>query len=215
MTDEIDFTMMYVTHDAFRRDLVRLEAAVVDGRAATREVRAGWDNFTDQLHVHHTVEDEWLWPRLTERVKDRPDALALLADMEAEHGRLDPLLEEFGGALEANAADLAARVETLTAVLDQHLEHEENEALPLIQEVMTPADWKEFGRAMARRQGVKGAAAYVPWIIDGISRDDRRRFLANLPAPVRAINRLAWTPKYRRRRLWNPTESGRLAPKAA
>jgi iron-sulfur cluster repair protein YtfE (RIC family) len=213
MTDEIDFTMMYVTHDAFRRDLVRLEAAVVDGRAATAEVRAGWDNFTTQLNVHHTVEDEWLWPRLTELVKDRPDALALLADMEAEHARLDPLLEELGRALAANAADLAERVETLTAVLDQHLEHEEDEALPLIQEVMTPADWKEFGRAMARRQGVKGAAAYVPWIIDGIPRADRRRFLAHLPAPVRAINRLAWTPRYRRRRLWNP--AGSVAPEAA
>ncbi|WP_329245243.1 hemerythrin domain-containing protein [Actinoallomurus sp. NBC_01490] len=210
MTDQIDFTMMYVTHDAFRRDLVRLEAAVADGRAVTQEVREGWDNFTAQLHVHHAVEDEWLWPRLAELAGDRPGAPALLAEMEAEHARLDPLLEELGGALEANAADLAERVETLTTVLDRHLEHEEDEALPLIQEVMTPADWKEFGSAMARRQGVKGAAAYVPWIIDGMSRADRRRFLAHLPAPVRAINRLAWTPRYRRRRLWNPTGTGSL-----
>ncbi|GLY75218.1 hemerythrin domain-containing protein [Actinoallomurus iriomotensis] len=215
MTDQIDFTMMYVTHDAFRRDLARLEAAVADGRAATPQVRAGWDNFTAQLHVHHTVEDEWLWPRLTELVKDRPGALALLADMEAEHARLDPLLEGLGRALAANAADLAQRVETLAAVLDRHLEHEEDEALPLIQEVMTPADWKEFGRAMARRQGVKGAAAYVPWITDGIPRADRRRFLSHLPAPVRAVNRLAWTPRYRRRRLWNPPGSGGLRPTKA
>jgi hypothetical protein len=202
MNGEIDFIMMYVTHDAFRRDLARLEAAASDGRASTPGVRAGWENFKAQLHVHHTVEDTWLWPRLTELVKDRPGALALLADMESEHARLDPLIEEFDRALAGAATDLTERAKALTAVLDGHLEHEEEEALPLIQEVMTPGNWSEFGRAMARRQGVRGAAVYVPWIKDGMPRDDQRRFLGELPAPVRALDRLVWTPRYRRRRLW-------------
>jgi Hemerythrin HHE cation binding domain len=201
-TDEIDFIMMYVTHDAFRRDLARLEAATAAGRARTPEVRAGWRNFTAQLLIHHTVEDAWLWPRLTELVKYRPEALALLKEMEAEHARLDPLIEEFDRALADGTDDLLDRAKALTAVLDEHLEHEEEDALPLIQEVMTPADWKEFGRAMARRQGVRGAAVYVPWITDGATRAERRRFLAQLPPPVRALNRLVWTPRYRRRHMW-------------
>jgi iron-sulfur cluster repair protein YtfE (RIC family) len=202
MNGEIDFTMMYVTHDAFRRDLARLEAAASAGRAGTPPARAGWENFKTQLHVHHTVEDTWLWPRLTDLVGDRPDALALLNDMESEHARLDPLIEAFDQGLAEDATDLTERAKALTAVLDRHLDHEEEEALPLIQEVMTPGDWREFGRAMARRQGVRGASVYVPWIKDGMPRAGQRRFLGELPPPVRALDRLVWTPRYRRRHLW-------------
>src|SRR5881394_1749001 len=90
--DTIDFTVMYATHDAFRRDLERLEAAAAAGKAGTPEVRAGWESFKSQLIVHHTVEDAYLWPRLRSAVAGRPDDLALLDDMEAEHARIDPLL---------------------------------------------------------------------------------------------------------------------------
>jgi hypothetical protein len=201
MTDTIDFTEMYVTHDAFRRDLERLAAAAEAGKATGPEVRAGWEAFKDQLLVHHSVEDEWLWPRLAERVKD-PEELALLGDMEAEHARLDPLLASYDEALAAGATDLAVRAKELGAVLGRHLEHEEEEALPLIQSVMTPQDWRAFGRAMARRQGVRGASNWIPWVTEGMPQAERRRFLAKFPAPLRLVNRLLWAPRYRRRNLW-------------
>lgn len=200
-TDKIDFTEMHVTHDAFRRDLERLEAAAHAGNATAPVVRAGWENFKAQLLIHHSVEDAWLWPRLTELVKG-PAALALLKDMEAEHARLDPLLASYDEALEAGAPDLAGRAKELGAVLGQHLEHEEEEALPLIQSVMTSGDWRAFGRAMARRQGIRGASVWVPWITDGMPRAEQRRFLARFPAPLRVLNRLLWDPRYRGRRLW-------------
>jgi Hemerythrin HHE cation binding domain len=201
MTDKIDFTEMYVTHDAFRRDLERLEAAAHAGKATGPEVRAGWENFKDQLLVHHSVEDAWLWPRLTELVKD-PAELALLEDMEAEHARLDPLLASYDEALADGAPDLAVRAKELGVVLGRHLEHEEEEALPLIQSVMTPRDWRGFGRAMARRQGVRGAAHWVPWVTDGMPESERRGFLARLPAPLRLLDRTLWAPRYHRRHLW-------------
>ena len=62
MTDSkqktIDFTPMYASHDAFRRDLERLAVAVAEGRAATPAVRAGWENFKHQLHIHQTGDAE-------------------------------------------------------------------------------------------------------------------------------------------------------------
>ena len=201
MTDRIDFAEMYVTHDAFRRDLECLEAAAQAGKATGPEVRAGWANFKAQLLVHHSVEDAWLWPRLTERVK-APAELALLKDMEAEHARLDPLLESCDEALAAGAPDLAVRAKELGEVLGRHLEHEEEEALPLIQSVMTQQDWRAFGRAMARRQGVRGVANWIPWITDGMPQAERREFLARFPAPLRLLNRLLWNPRYRGRHLW-------------
>src|SRR5438132_1328675 len=81
---------------------------------------------------------------------------------------------------------------TRSAVLRQHMTHEENRALPLIQEVLTPKDWSAFRNAMARRQGPKGAAMYVPWIMDGAGAEDQRNFLNTMPAPVAVINRLVW-----------------------
>ena len=39
---DIDFTIMYATHRAFRRDLRRLAAAVEAGQAGTPQVLAGW-----------------------------------------------------------------------------------------------------------------------------------------------------------------------------
>jgi hemerythrin-like domain-containing protein len=201
MTEKIDFTEMYVTHDAFRRDLDRLEAAAQAGRTGDPRVRDGWENFKAQLFVHHSVEDESLWPRLTPFAKT-PETRRLLEDMEAEHARIDPLLEGFDRALEDGAEDLVVRAKELNDVLGQHLEHEEEQALPFIQEVLTPADWRAFGRAMARKQGIRGASNWIPWIVDGMAPADAHRFLARFPAPLRLLNRLLWAPRYDRRRLW-------------
>jgi hypothetical protein len=46
----IGFTMMYVTHNALRRDLSHFATAVAANRAASPGVRAGWQNFKAQRH---------------------------------------------------------------------------------------------------------------------------------------------------------------------
>jgi hypothetical protein len=46
--DRIDFTMMYTTHHAFRRDLDRLISAAAVGKDSTSLVRDGWENFKIQ-----------------------------------------------------------------------------------------------------------------------------------------------------------------------
>jgi len=200
--EAIDFTMMYVTHDAFRRDLGRFTAASAAGTAHTLGVRAGWENFKAQLLLHHSVEDTDLWPRVRRAAAGQPSGLALLDEMEAEHAQIDPLLAAVDGALAGSGQGLATHTEALASALGSHLKHEEDAALPLIQSVCTLADWRAFAGEMRRRQGVKGAAIYVPWILDGAARDGRQRFLAMLPGPVRIISRLVWEPRYRRRGLW-------------
>jgi hypothetical protein len=79
---------------------------------------------------------------------------------------------------------------------------EECSALPLIQEVLTPKDWAAFRDGMARSQGPKGAAVYIPWVIDGVPDVERRRFLNALPGPVAIINRLFLESRYQKRNLW-------------
>jgi iron-sulfur cluster repair protein YtfE (RIC family) len=198
----IDFIMMYATHDAFRSDLDRLAAAGAAGKAGIPQVRAGWQNFKTQLLIHHSVEDSHLWPALQRAVARRPGDLALLDQMQAEHAQIDPLLAAVDKALTGSDGDYARPVRDLSAALIQHLTHEEQAALPLIQSVLTPSDWRAFAGQMRRRQGVKGAAVYVPWVLDGTARPRQREFLAQLPGPVRLICRLLWQPRYRRRNLW-------------
>ncbi|WP_329535607.1 hemerythrin domain-containing protein [Streptomyces sp. NBC_01450] len=198
----VDLTVMYAAHDAFRRDLERLGDAAADGTAFTPQVRAGWDNFRHQLHIHHTAEDSDLWPRVEHKVAGRPRDVALLAEMEAEHALLDPRLTAVDAALKDRSAELPFLVRTLAATLDDHLAHEEESALPLIREVLTPADWGAFTGRIRKTQGVRGAAVFVPWIVDGASPADRARFLGALPPPARVLNKLFWDAGYRRRGLW-------------
>ncbi|MFC1434252.1 hemerythrin domain-containing protein [Streptacidiphilus sp. N1-3] len=219
MADTIDFTMMYVTHNAFRRDLGRLTAAAAEERPDTGRIRGGWENFKQQLHIHHTVEDTDLWPRLHRAVTSADD-LALLEQMEAEHALIDPLLAAVDKAMDkamdkakdGRRADLADCLDQLSEALVHHLEHEEAQALPLIQAVLTPADWRAFANAMRSRQGVRGAAVYVPWILDGAAPAEQRRFLGALPAPVTVLNRLLWQRSYRRRQLWGSASATGPAP---
>ena len=87
---------MLAAHAAFRRDLAQLAraAAFADlpdpGRRAS--VRAGWELFKRQLHLHHTAEDEIVWPALRERLPRSDHAQSVLDAMEAEHQQIDPLL---------------------------------------------------------------------------------------------------------------------------
>jgi hypothetical protein len=100
-------------------------------------------------------------------------------------------------------AELPARVEELRATLDHPLSHEEADALPLIQSVMTPKDWAGFRGAMARRQKLSGAAEWIPWITDGMTPNDARKWLQRMPPPLRLLNKLSWESRYRNRNLWS------------
>lgn len=201
---KIDFTMMYASHDAFRRDLRRMAAAARDGRAGSQAVRAGWETFKQQLHVHHTAEDAALWPIVRVKVAQHPDALDLLDEMEDEHAQIDPLLASVDSAVDAgDAARLSHAVAKLAEALDAHLAHEEEKVLPLIDARLTQRDWAGFGKYLRQRQGLKGAATFFPWLLDGAPAETRSRVLGVLPPPVRLLYRGFWRRSYYRIPRWN------------
>jgi hypothetical protein len=206
----VDFTVMYAAHDAFDRDLSRLTEAVRSARTADPAVRAGWATFKNQLHLHHTAEDIALWPALRRQVTE-PAQIAVLDAMEAEHARIDPLLARVDAALAAGHGAGAGHVASLTAtasaaeladVLTGHMAHEEDEALPLIADHLGAAGWAAFGRRAGRSQGLRGAAEFFPWMLDGAPADTTRRLLGLLPPPVRLLYRAVWRPAYARQPRW-------------
>ncbi|MGA8245729.1 MAG: hemerythrin domain-containing protein [Nocardioides sp.] len=198
LTGSVDFTMMYVAHDAFNRDLGRLVAAAEAGAGLSPAAIATWRSFSKQLHTHHRAEDASLWPRLYRAVSD-PDEIEVLREMEAEHGSLDPRLEQIDAAIDAgDATTLRAELEALAEGLSQHMIHEEQAALPLLERRTGAAGWESFTREIRAQQGgLKGAAEYLPWVLDDATPETTAKVLHLLPPPARFLYRRLWEPKYR------------------
>jgi hypothetical protein len=78
MSSKLDMTAMYAAHDALRREmelLARTAARVDDDPRRILGTAVGWELFKKSLHVHHTAEDDALWPAMHEAAADHPDDL--------------------------------------------------------------------------------------------------------------------------------------------
>ncbi|MFL6110845.1 MAG: hemerythrin domain-containing protein [Catenulispora sp.] len=207
-TGDLDLTAMYVMHDALRRELEPLARVTVrideDPRVVLRTA-VGWQLFKTSLHAHHTAEDEALWPALRANLAGRPDELALLEAMEAEHGAVDAVI----AAIDALLADPGASLDCLGDLVDSlavgltgHLKHEEDQAIPLIRAVATPQQWIRFGQVHGQRIG-PDAPRLLPWLLDGADEDAVAALLAPLPEPARAAFAAQWQPAYAALSRWS------------
>jgi hypothetical protein len=227
-TGDADLTIMLAAHDAFRRDLVSLVRSV-QGPARTdpdrqRSVAAGWELFKSQLHLHHTAEDDLIWPALRERLAHSENALSVLDEMEEEHSRVDPLLAAVDGAFAALArpaddrpagqpatsrpagqpgADRLADVtDALVTTLTAHLTHEERDGLPLIGVALTSAEWRGVGFKIARRNGLSSGGQMFSWMLDGATPEQLHATIGQLPPPVRLLYKAVWKPRFNKTPRW-------------
>ncbi|GGP46346.1 hemerythrin domain-containing protein [Streptomyces melanogenes] len=196
-----DLTLMYATHDAFRRDLGLLAAAARDnGTAPGSAFRTGWETFQTFLTIHHTAEDKVLWPLMRAKLADDPARLRLLDEMDDEHEALDPLLDAVEDVLAQRQQErLPALISTVADKLAHHLEHEERAALPVVLSVLSAQEYDTFGAEQRRMLGVKGGALYFPWVLDGASEETQRTALGVVPPPVRFLYKAVWRPRYQKR----------------
>jgi len=198
----VDLTEMLAAHRAFRRDLDLFVAATrdipLDDREAWRLLNRRWGLFCEVLHGHHTAEDEGVWPALRARAEEAGDrgTLAVLDAMDDEHADIDPLLASLseGFACLATEPDARARGEqaalTVTAreQLGRHLDHEEVDALPLVQRYLSPDDWARIVKEhVARPASLRAAVETIGWGLHDLPDPVIARLL---PAPVRLLWRL-------------------------
>jgi hemerythrin-like domain-containing protein len=194
----VPMDVMYVMHHAFRRDLAAFAAAVpvtpLSDRDTWQALADRWALFAEVLHEHHTGEDTGVWPFLM----DRADAQgrATLTAMEAEHAEIDPLLEACAAGFEVLAtrpdederAALAVRLVAARESLGRHLAHEETDAIALLQELMTPADWHRIDEEHFKEgHGLGYFARLVPWAAHGLPRDVRARVFAEAGKPFEVL----------------------------
>lgn len=196
MTDnfKLDMTIMVAIHDALRRDVKQV--AQMDSRSA------GWDLFDRMLHIHHTAEDDLLWPVVRNAVTGQADA-ALLDEMAAEHATLGPLLETIEGAFAGGQSAADPRADLATR-LEQHLAHEEQDALPLVDRTLSEEQWMAFGQGATERVG-PDMPQYLPWLLDGADAELTETVLGRIPEPVQQAYRNEWQPAFAAQDWWAPT----------
>jgi hemerythrin-like domain-containing protein len=200
-----DVTMMYVVHKTFRRELARMQAAAAqaDNPDLHQALRGSWTTFNQYLTIHHTAEDEMLWPPMRTKLGTRGQDLGLLDQMLDEHSRLEPVLREIDNALQQSSpANLASLFGELTDVLVSHFEHEEKAVLPLVQQTLSADEWDDFSNDQRNRIGLRGAEWFFPWLLDDAPPDMREFVLALVPPPLRLAYKAVWEPRYCRRSPW-------------
>ncbi len=208
----LDMTGMYGMHFAFRRDLADVVAAVrrtpVGEHAVWEALQERWGRFFEVLHHHHEAEDEHIWPvtRGHALAAGRTASVEVLDSMEADHEQIDPALQACTDAFAAmvahpcadhrNALDI--EVTEVHQLLLDHLAREEREAIPLIQELMTPAEWEASEKAIEKEYGLKVVPFVVPWLFKGLPPEKAAEIVPFLPLPYRLLLRVL-TPRFLRR----------------
>ncbi|MBK3564295.1 hemerythrin domain-containing protein [Streptomyces sp. MBT62] len=208
VTSKPDVHDMVVVHRTFRQscaelpDLVRglrpgdsaRAALVVD---AVRFLLMG-------LEAHHTSEDEYLWPLLTARTGVRAEAVAR---MEEQHHRLEELVTDVRGALDALAADprpllaeqVADQLTELRSVLTAHMDEEENTILPLAAECLSVAEWEELGEISLAKLDRKHLLRAFSALMAVATPEEQRTLLTKAPAPARLLWSLSGRRSHARR----------------
>jgi iron-sulfur cluster repair protein YtfE (RIC family) len=198
---------MVVVHRAFRREFTavpRLVRAVRAGDTARAGVVTKHAQLMlDALHLHHTSEDELLWPKLLDRCP--PDA-ALVLRMEEQHGQVEHHTERLRTSLarweaEARPAvteEVASTFEALSEVLLVHLGEEEREILPIAARHVSQAEWNELGQHGIASMTKAQLPLLFGMILEEATPEEAAEMYASVPPPVRLLTKLVFLPMYRR-----------------
>jgi hemerythrin-like domain-containing protein len=198
---------MVIVHRMFRREcalLPKLVAAVAGGDLARARAVAGHAReVLDMLHHHHVGEDELLWPRLSARTRIHAD---VLARMDSQHQSLAVMLEHSAASFAAwqhaptvpATAALTALLEQLSAGLDEHFDEEEAAVLPVVECVVTAAEYQEVGQRGLVSIPLTRRLVVLGYLLEGATPQEQTDFLAAVPALARLAYRLIGARQHRR-----------------
>jgi hemerythrin-like domain-containing protein len=187
-------TMNRVIHQAVRRDLSRLEAALAtagDGdMARARQLERAYANLHRELTRHHEGEDQFIFPFLAKAGLPSD----ILKAMDDEHHAMADALGETRAAMATyassgsatDAATARASVARTRAVVDRHLDHEERDLEPLLEPHMETAEWKAVEKQLRRASPIV-IGKFFAWVQDGMSNEGRAYLRATIPPPVTAV----------------------------
>jgi hypothetical protein len=197
MSKPADTTDFIAIHTCLRRGGRALAIAVrtldVSDRPRVDALRRYWDGYTGEVLAHHTVEDDIFYPALVERA---PEAAEHLGRIDAEHHLLDELMAEghaaMTGLVEGASTEGAAYVlGHLDRTMQEHLDYEEVELLPLFSRNFDQDEYEQLHKAAIKSVGLgKQAMFTVPFIASWVDDDQRAQLLGSAPLPFRIMYRL-------------------------
>lgn len=198
-------TMNTIVHAAIRRDLRRFDAALASFPAGSRrradELGRAWDFYEQELHHHHTYEEEYFWPALQQTGAD----LSVVAHLDDEHDDMRRALEQATASMARfrsepgaqQAAAARAGVAHLGQVLLQHLDHEEADLEPISAAHQDSPPMKA-ALAKVKKAHLRSMGNLVLWLQDGATENDKAALRREMPAPVIALFAAVGGRRYRR-----------------
>lgn len=184
-------SMNQIIHAAVRRDVARTEQALralPEGDVSrARQLQQAWRNLVRELTHHHEAEDELVWPFLLSRGVDAE----LLGAMEGEHDAMKNALADAGRAIDRVVAEpIASRAQAAadavsrsSVVINNHLEHEEQDVEPVMARFEDDAEWKALTKKL-RPAALTDAGSALAWMQDGAGERELAGLRATIPAPV-------------------------------
>jgi hypothetical protein len=193
-----DLTTYLAVHTGLRHGAQLLAAGAVDLDTASprrrKAYRAYWAGYSGEVLAHHTVEDDYFFPALAERVAAARDHMGRLA---ADHADLDELMDESTLAIdrvcrgEATAANAIELLDDLASHMQGHLDFEDVAILPLFAEHFTRDEYDALEEKAMKSLGIgKQAAFTVPFIAAAVTPEMRDHIFADAPTPFRVLYRL-------------------------
>ena len=181
-----------------RRYVIAVETATEADRAGRLIPLARWAaGFGRELHLHHTVEDDHFFPALVER---SPEAAAILAGLEHDHEVVAGILKQWGPAardladpavdFETARADVLELAVTLRDLLAVHLDIEDAEIVPRLDEVFTEAELEAIDARVKRSLPKRGLSFAVPWNVEALDPATRDELIRTAPFILRLLHRI-------------------------
>jgi hemerythrin-like domain-containing protein len=196
-TYDTDVSDMYAVHQALREALDAAPAYIAKAGVDSEHVEivaSFTENVIEFLHVHHSGEDELIYPALEQRSADSRAELERVND---QHKALYAPMDAARSATAAwrtqpstvNARAVIDAVGSVAETLRPHLAEEEAVVLPLAAKWMSQEEW-------ARLPGhhMMSFSADKPWLMLGLVREQldqehRDAMLAGMPPEMRTM----WT----------------------
>jgi hypothetical protein len=82
-----------------------------------------------------------------------------------------------------------------------HLAYEERQVLPLIEQHLTPAQWRAFLHKERARRSPRERPEFLAWILDDAGQQDAA-VLTEMPPAARLIYRTVLRPRYDGQHRW-------------
>jgi hemerythrin-like domain-containing protein len=162
----------------------------VADRPRLRAFMTYWRGHAGEILGHHGIEDTIFFPALRER---SPESAVVLDQLDAEHHRLDELMEaaelELGrvvdGAAPTGAVDA---LRALAELMDRHLDLEDTAIVPRFVELFTAEEYQALTKAAIKQTGINKQAAFtVPYIGYWATTEERELLLGQAPLPFRIL----------------------------